>query len=315
MQWHKHGLVVAGGAASEPYSRHTQVPVLDTTGDSFLLYYSARNEDGRSLPFAVALQRNKNGFESTGLSRALDIRLGAEGEFDEHGIMPTAVIRRDQQIYLYYIGWSRCGKYPYTNNIGLATSADGILWEKRGRVMHDPGCLYTGTLEIVASDDTYYGYYLACDEWLPSQGEIPAEARYRLRIATSMDGISWIPLDRVAIDYLGAEEGGIGSARVLSCGGRYHMFYCYRGIRTFRTDRGTSYRIGYAHSVDLLHWVRRDELMADFRSQKHWADFMQCFPDIYKDSDAGLLWMFYNGNGFGQTGIGLASLPLEELPG
>ncbi|MEQ8953152.1 MAG: hypothetical protein RL120_03395, partial [Gammaproteobacteria bacterium] len=184
-------MLVPAGAAGPGFSLHTQVPVLDCHRSAFTLYFSARDAQGRSLPFATELLRSGSGFSGSGRARPLSLNLGAEGEFDEHGVMPTALIRRDSEIWLYYIGWSRRGDYPYTNNIGLATSADGKRWHKQGRVMFDSESLYTGTLEVVPAADGFLGYYLACDGWLPAEQDIPAEARYCLRIAASENGLKW----------------------------------------------------------------------------------------------------------------------------
>ena len=84
------------------------------------------------------------------------------------------------------------------------------------------------------------------------------------------------------------------------------MLYSYRGLEGYRSERSTSYRIGYADSPDGLHWTRRDDLVGIERSHRGWDSEMleYCYY-----SEAGQApYLFYNGNGFGSSGFGYAVL-------
>ena len=53
------------------------------------------------------------------------------GPFDDSGAMPSCIVNRGGQKYLYYIGWNRGVTVPSRNSIGLAISDDGGLTFER----------------------------------------------------------------------------------------------------------------------------------------------------------------------------------------
>jgi hypothetical protein len=67
--------------------------------------------------------------------------------------------------------------------------------------------------------------------------------------------------------------------------------------------KDTPYKLSYAQSRNGLHWSREDVQLPEV-SYEGWDSEMICYPyvvwtDQYKC-------MFYNGNGYGATGIGYA---------
>jgi hypothetical protein len=124
-------------------------------------------------------------------------------------------------------------------------------------------------------------------------------ARYRVHIkyAESKTGVDWERTGHVCIDFNRPEEYAIARPVVLNDGGVYRMWYSHRG---------SSYRIGYAESPDGLTWERRDDEVGIDVSDTGWDSEMVAYPCIV---DAGeRRHMLYNGNGFGRTGIGHATL-------
>ena len=73
------------------------------------------------------------------------------------------------------------------------------------------------------------------------------------------------------------------------------MWYSYRG---------PSYRIGYAESADGIVWTRRDSTSVVPPSESGWDSEMTTYPVVVRRGDR--LYMLYNGNDYGRTGIGLA---------
>ena len=67
---------------------------------------------------------------------------------------------------------------------------------------------------------------------------------------------------------------------------------------------GTPYRIGYAESDDCLTWTRKDYEAGIAPSATGFDSEMTCYPNVVVHD--GVLYMFYNGNRFGQDGFGLA---------
>jgi hypothetical protein len=93
---------------------------------------------------------------------------------------------------------------------------------------------------------------------------------------------------------------------VVRDGDLYRMWYCHRDSVDFRDGRG-SYRIGYAESLSGgVTFERRDDAagIAPSPDPAAWDATMIAYPYIVEVDGRTLL--FYNGNGFGQTGFGWA---------
>jgi hypothetical protein len=83
------------------------------------------------------------------------------------------------------------------------------------------------------------------------------------------------------------------------------MWYCYRDSEDFRDGRG-AYRMGYAESRDGIGFERLDTRVGIDVAPEGWDSTMICYPCVVEVDGRTL--MFYNGNGFGQTGFGYAVL-------
>jgi hypothetical protein len=147
-------------------------------------------------------------------------------------------------------------------------------------------------------------WYLSGLEWKIHAGN--PEPYYHIKYAESTDGIHWKREGRVCVDFKTPNEGGIARPSVLKDGKTYRMWYSYRGGIDYRTNRSHSYRIGYAESQDGLEWVRKDDEVGITISEGGWDSEMIAYPFVIDINDR--RYMFYNGNGFGKSGIGYAVL-------
>jgi predicted GH43/DUF377 family glycosyl hydrolase len=131
------------------------------------------------------------------------------------------------------------------------------------------------------------------------------EPRYQINYAESQDGVSWERGNQVCLEYTFEGE---ANARpwVVKEDGKYRMWYCFRGSVDYRTDKEQAYRLGYAESRDGIHWDRKDAEVGIERSKDGWDSIMMEYPCIYDHN--GQKYLLYNGNGFGETGIGYAVL-------
>jgi predicted GH43/DUF377 family glycosyl hydrolase len=101
------------------------------------------------------------------------------------------------------------------------------------------------------------------------------------------------------------EEEAQASPDVFFKDGQYHMCFCYRHGRDYRNQmRG--YRIGYAESLDLIHWVRSDIKAGLLPSHEGWDAEMVSYPHVFEID--GQVYMFYLGDSVGRWGFGLAAL-------
>jgi len=151
-------------------------------------------------------------------------------------------------------------------------------------------------------DGVWRNWYLSCTRWEVVDGK--PEPFYHLKYAESEDGIHWDRKGIVAIDYKSLEEGGIVKASVIKEEKLYKMWYSYRNGRDYRQNKTNSYRIGYAESIDGKIWQRMDEQVGIDVSQKGWDSEMLAYPHVIEHENKKFL--FYNGNGFGQSGFGYA---------
>jgi hypothetical protein len=142
---------------------------------------------------------------------------------------------------------------------------------------------------------------LSCTEWREK------EPRYHLKYAESRDGIHWDLNGKVAVDYANDNEAGIASATVIKKDKDYHMWYSYRFFGDYRNESKFAYRIGYARSENGIDWQRQDdgsETLSVSSDQDDWDSQMVAYPFVIETKMGDYL--FYNGNGFGKSGIGFA---------
>lgn len=301
MMWTKLGNIFS--------KHHAQVPVVDEYESFYRVYYSTRIQ-GKSNPLYLDLNKN-NLTEILYESEIPILNLGAPGYFDNAGIMPTDLVTYNEVKYLYYIGWSLRKDVPYHNTLGLAISEDGgNSWNKFssgpiiGSSYKEPG--YIGTVDILIENDIWKMWYLSCRDWIEYNGVM--EPTYDIKYASSKNGIDWNIEDITCIPLLG-DEGGISAARVIKMNNKYKMWFSVRNKINYRENIKDSYRIKEAVSDDGIIWNRENNLISLDISEDPWENVMVCYPEVIKKSNK--LIMFYNGNGFGKTGIGIATSTIE----
>lgn len=234
--------------------------------------------------------------------------LGDLGSFDEFGTYPVSVIRDGQEIRTYYAGWTRCESVPFNVAIGVAISHDdGATFTKKGA---GPVLSYSPDEPFVLSgpkvrrfNDVWQLFYIAGRKWKMVDGR--AEPVYKIRMATSLDGINWTKLNRDLIPSRIEEDEAQASPDVFYANGKYHMFFCYRYSSHYRSKQN-GYRIGYASSINLTDWTRDDSKAGIDVSDQGWDAEMISYPHVFELD--GKTYMAYLGDQVGRYGFGLAVL-------
>ncbi len=229
--------------------------------------------------------------------------IGTPGAFDENGLLPTSVLKVDDKLYMYYVGYQLGMKVRYFQFEGLAYSEDGgNSFRRRVKVpvidRSDAEMLNRTSAFIRRRDDgTFEMWYVGGSEWTTVNGK--ALPMYNIRYLTSPDGIAWAPEGRVCIDLKDEDEHALGRPYVIEHDGLQKMFFA-------RRTRSKDYRLGYAESKDGLNWVRKDEEVGIDVSDSGWDSEMISYPSVVKYKDR--VYLFYNGNNLGETGFGYAQL-------
>ena len=116
-------------------------------------------------------------------------------------------------------------------------------------------------------------------KWIATGGR--AEPVYRIRMATSDDGVAWRRHDRELIPPRLEPDECQASPDVFEANGRFHMFFCYRASADYR-QRAGGYRIGYASSPDLVEWTRDDAKAGLDISESGWDSEMVSYPHVFE---------------------------------
>lgn len=279
--------------------------------DRVRVYFSSRpppDMDGMYLSYLAYIDLDRH--DPSRVIRVCEHRpleLGRRGTFDEFGTNPISVIRDGDEIRVYYAGWTRCESVPINGAIGVAISRDG--GETFQRLGDGPVISYSpdepfmmGSPRIRRFNGKWQLWYVSGTQWINTKGK--SEPVYKIRMATSIDGLDWLKHGRNLLEDR-LENECQACPDVLFRDGQYHMFYSYRNSHNYKTGDG-GYRIGYAVSEDMLHWCRRDELAGMEVSAEGWDSQMVNYPHVFMLD--GEVYMIYQGNEIGRTGIGLARL-------
>ena len=312
MNWLKKGLIFAPNRNNINMHSHAAIPFADKIDDNSLrIYFSSRNCKGQSLPFYIDVDRSnprliKNIQEEPILS------LGELGSFDDSGIMPSWIVNYNGMKYMYYIGWNPQVTVSYRLSIGLAISTDGgntYTKYSKGpicdRSKEEP---YFNTAPcVLIINNIWKMWYISCTGW-EFINNYP-EPKYHVKYAESDDGINWNKTGLVCIDY-DTEAEAIGRPTVLFENGKYKMWFSYRKISNYRSDKQSSYRIGYAESADGINWTKKNQKSKiDISQNDNWDCEMITYSHVILNEKLdNNLTMFYNGNGFGKSGFGYAVL-------
>ncbi len=305
--WLKQGRVFQPQQNHVWNQSHAQLPIVEpVSSDIWRIYYSSRDQENHSRFSFIEVEAG----HPENILRVAEqplLELGELGSFDESGQMCVCIVSHGDVKYLYYAGWCEKKRVPYHNSIGLALSMDG----GETFTKYAPGPLFdskpfepyfTGTACVRIDEGLWRMWYQSCTRWQVINGR--PEPFYHIKYAESDDGISWRRQGKIAIDYKDPAEAGICSASIIQDGAVYKMWYCYRKAMGYRDNPDNSYRIGYAESEDGISWQRLDRQVGIDVSEHGWDSEMLAYPNVVIDK--GRKFLFYNGNGFGQTGFGYA---------
>lgn len=311
----KVGLVIS--AKDFPDCQWFQGPQVILNQQNFSVYFSTRKKEGRYFYSDVRLAHLDFSMREVSPSpRKQVIERSALGNFDYDGIFPFHVfLSNSNQILALICGWKRKQSVSIDMSIGIAESKDeGLTFSRLG-----PGPLLTHTLDepYLVGDpfvypegrDVYHLFYISGVNWDSFFSQTP-ERQYSIMHAYSEDLLTWNRDGKPIIPNRIKNEAQ-AMPSVVFVAGVFHMFYSYRDVNDFRTNRNNSYKIGHAYSKSLHGPWLLSEWRLPEAAPGDWDYEMQCYPNaILKDNE---VFLFYNGNEFGKYGIGVFVMNTEEL--
>ena len=316
-KWKKLGLVFAPQEFTERswLKEFAQAPCALVLDDVVRMYFSCRPQadaSGKYVSYSAYVDLDRADlFKVRQVAAEPILDLGGLGEFDEFGTYPVSVIKDGDDLRAYYGGWTRCESVPFNVAIGYATSSDGgKTFVKAG---NGPVVSYTPDEPFVISgpkirkfDGVWHLFYIAGRKWKLVDGR--AEPVYKIRMATSHDGLDWLKHNKDLVPSRIEEDEAQASPDVFYANGKYHMFFCYRYSSDYR-GKQNGYRIGYASSTNLTDWVREDSKAGIDVSENGWDAEMISYPHVFHLD--GKTYMAYLGDQVGRYGFGLAVLDGE----
>jgi predicted GH43/DUF377 family glycosyl hydrolase len=305
MKWRKLGLIFVPDGGQWWAKSHAMAPTPFRLSENVIRLYISHLDDNRvgRVGFIDIAVDDPTRVIARSPDPVLDI--GKPGAFDDNGVVPSCIVASHGELYLYYSGFQLQKKVPYTVFTGIASGLvdSRTYFSRRSPVPlmdRTDGQLYMRTTPFVLREGSIWRmWYSAGNGWVHSAAKsLPT---YSVHHIQSDDGIRWTGTDVECLRPNGPDEIGLSRPFVLCDGGGYRMWYSSRIV--------DGYAIGYATSPDGLRWTRRDDEVGISRSETGWDSEMTCYPAVVRAKNHWML--FYNGNGYGRTGVGVAVAPIS----
>lgn len=302
MKWRKMGLIYcpSGKYGWDKHSALQPTPIIfdDLT---IRVYIGFRDDEGISRVGLVDLDIN-NPSRVLYVSKEPVLDIGQDGAFDDNGVVPCAIIKREDKLYLYYAGYQLVKKIKFLVFGGLAISNDDGFSFKRYKKIPiidrtDDELYFRVIHSLIFEKGIWRAWYGSGSEFIKEGDRVLPS--YNVRYFESPDGTSFPIKGKVVLDFTYEDEYRIGRPYVMKNGDIYRMFYGY-------ATKSKGYRLGYAESKDGINWVRNDQEIGIDVSESGWDSKMIAYPAIVSWRDK--TYMFYNGNDMGKTGFGYAIL-------
>jgi len=268
--------------------------------NEFTIYISGRNRHNQSTIGKALGKFSKDKLLIDNIENMPIFDLGEVGCFDESGVSYPWLVFENDRVLMYYVGWVAGGIAGFQNYIGLAISFDnGKTFTRKskapilGRTNEEP--FGTGSCAVIKTKIGYEMLYTSFNNWRDSNKEDRKfKPTYDLKYAKSLDGVNWERNNYVSIK-LKNKESAICKASIITQDKLFKVWYSYRG---------SSYRIGYSEGKSLMSLERKDSETNISVSSNGWDSEMMEYSHVAICN--GYEIMIYNGNNFGQTGLGYA---------
>jgi hypothetical protein len=300
VEWKKLGLVYDASKHIQDWAQHsalTPTPFLRSSGE-IRVFAAFRDGEGVGRIGYVDLDPT-DPTKIIAISKKPVLDIGREGCFDDNGVILGDVVRHDEKVYLFYVGFQHVSRVKFLAFTGLAISEDD--GESFQRVVDSPildrhpGENYFAAVHTALYEDGHWKlWYGAGDAWVVINGK--SFPSYGVHFVKAPDLIR-LPDQRQVCVAPSAIEYRIGRPRV------YRTLQGYLMHFTAGTLTG-DYFPGIAFSSDGVDWKREFGKFPVTLSDSGWDSHHLSYPSILPMEDKAL--MFYNGNDMGRDGFGVA---------
>jgi predicted GH43/DUF377 family glycosyl hydrolase len=299
MNWRKLGLVHVPTGELWWARSYAHLPTAYRRPNGDLRVYFAGLDENRfgRIGYVDVAADERTRVVGIGKEPVLDV--GQIGTFEDSGVVPCSIVSDSDRVLLYYHGFQRTERVPYLIFAGLADA--NLAGDEFRRTSRTPILERTneepfirGAPYVVVENGVHRMWYVSCTHWSRTGEKL--HYNNEIRHATSADGVNWIADPHVCLEPLAPDEYSVGRPCVVRLQDGYHMWYSARA-------HSEPYRILHAISPDGRHW-QRTAACGVARSAQGWDSEMTCYANVIEVN--GRLLMFYNGNGHGRSGFGVA---------
>ena len=299
-QWHKTGLLYCPAETGRhpKLLTHAANPLpVHLAGDTYRIFYSGRDSRQRSSVGAVDVDIVRQ--QVVRDHQEPFFQHGVEGSYFADGVSIGNCYSAGGNLYMLFMGWQSPDDGHWRGDIGrLKVNPDLTLQLDSeapfmGSDETDPISLsYPWVLEN--QDGSFSMWYGSTLSWDAGNGEMLHVINY----ASSLDGHHW-QRHGLSVPYeIGQAQAFSRPAVIRNNDGSYDMWFSYR------SGAGEAYRIGYANSPEGENWQLDIQNAGINVSSTDWDSDMIEYP--YVLNHKGRYYLFYNGNGYGKTGFGMA---------
>lgn len=302
--WKKKGLIYAPPKDKSWRDNTALTPTAFQHSEHVIRVYAGfRDPKGISrIGFVDVDSNNPSNILSISKHPVLDI--GSDGMFDDSGVILGDVIRVNNKVYMYYVGFQLVEKVKFLAYTGLAISEDG--GDTFQRASETPildraneGLYIRAIHSVMYEDGVFKVWYAAGNGWENIGGK--KFPQYDINYIESTDGLNFSDNGlKVVSNNIENKEYRIGRPRVYKVKDNYIMNF------TYGTTDGR-YQAGQAFSSDGHKWTRDDSCIGICTSQTGWDSIHLSYPSVITTMH-NKTYMFYNGNHMGLEGFGYAEL-------
>ena len=294
--WDRIGWIDPPVGLGEWCTSHLSLPFCIAKNASELrVYFSSRDSDERSHVGWVDVQFNSESSLKTNFGTSPLVSPGGPGTFDEHGVSGSFFEIVNNSLRIWNFGWQRLSGKAWSNAIGLVEKSvyDTEPTVKNNLIVQSNEFENYGLAYpyLISQNSIRHLFYGAFDLYgVPSLNQPYSFVSKRAKIGKDL-----ILSDRSRmIDHLSGN-----SAQSRPC-----IIRDGNGYRAWVSVKGEGYEIRSAYSEDLRNWKWSEERFGLRPSGMNGESHEVCYSHVVEIAGSRL--MFFNGDGFGKTGIGIA---------